>query len=227
VLNNSYSANFDITTRRFVRHDYTTFDRTSKFGVTVNPVYNVSFAVDTRFDDINARSLTYVVNNGGFDGITYNLQDKYLIFATQEFVETINDGWNLYPGPVAVPGYTEKQLIPTIKNQRGGVWQINIDENETVTLKFIKEISVGDYIYVRQGVKYANSFQQYSDAVLSQGYSVPKYITANDDVYQSRPETTFDTKDTAFINNIDTYTIPLQNDKYLGFPKIGVFTNGQ
>ena len=41
--------------------------------------------------------------------------------------------------------------------------------------------------------------------------------------------TIFDDKSTVFDGRdlIDNYTIPFENDKYLKFPKIGVFTNGQ
>ena len=244
VLNNSYTANFDTTSRRFVSHRYTTFDLASKAGVAIEPVAKIDFAVDRPFSSLNGKSLSYVISTGGFDGITYNLNDKYVVFATQEnFSEVtwgplIEDGWYRIPQPddefvptplniSIVPGYTEKLSTPTLKNQRGGIWQIKIDENDFITLNFVREITPGEYVFVQQGSTHSNSLQLYDLNALNQGFTVPKYTTTFSQVYLPRVETTFDKTKTRFINNVDTYTIPLQGDKYVMFPKIGVFTNGQ
>ena len=53
-----------------------------------------------------------------------------------------------------------------------------------------------------------------------------KFYSAN---YTTFEDDTFDKKSTIFDGraHIDNYSIPFENDKYLKFPKIGVFTNGQ
>lgn len=235
VLNNSYSQNFNLDTRRFVSHRYTSFDESSKGGIAIEPVFSVDFAVNRPFSSINGQSVNYINSGGGFDGVTYNLQSKYIIFATQENFNPLiwgtlpDDGWN-YGGFSAlgsVLGYQEKLNSPATINKRGGVWKINIDENDIVNLEFIKEIVPGDYIYVQDGNTHMNSLQLYDLGALSQGFTVPKYKQSYNSVYRLRRKTTFDKSATVFINNVDTYTVPLQNDKYLKYPKIGVFTNGQ
>jgi hypothetical protein len=235
VLNNSYTANFNLDTRRFISHRYTTFDNSSKGGLTIEPVFKVDFAVDRPFSSINGKTLNYVISTGGLDGITYNLQSKYIIFATQEKFNTTvwgnlsDDGWN-YGGLSAlgsVLGYKAKTINPTTTNRRGGVWQIHVDIDDVITLNFIREITPGEYIYVQDGNTHMNSLQLYDLGALSQGFTVPKYKQSYNRVYKARSITTFDKLSTEFINNVDTYTVPLQNDKYLKYPKIGVFTNGQ
>jgi len=115
----------------------------------------------------------------------------------------------------------------SLVNQRAGIWQINIDNLNNITLTFVKEINPGDYVYVNSGVTHANSYQLYDLSVLSQGYTTPRYTQSFSSVLKPRVKTTFDNANTQFLNNVDTYTMPLQGDKYLKFPKIGVFTNGQ
>jgi Putative Ig domain len=258
ILNNSYSANFDLDRRKFTSHKYTTFDASSRAGTAITPVFDVDFAVARPFSSINGQKLDYVIETGGFDGVDYNINQKYIIFSQQErFNETswgtlTNDGWIIYetivdnwawddtvgwdsdvwdkfdePNNTIIPGYIEKSLTPTLPNRRGGVWQIKVDQYNIVTLTFIKEVNPNEYIYVIQGNTKGNSIQLYDLSFLQNGYTLPAYSQAQSSVYVKRPETTFDKRATVFINNIETYTLPGQGDKYLAFPKIGVFTNGQ
>ena len=253
VLNNSYTSNFDIEKRKFIPHRYTTFDLTTKGGAIIEPVTRVDFAVDRPFDTINNQSLDYIISTGGFDGVTYNLDKKYMIFSTQEayigWGTLVNDGWNnnqlilgrwddtvgwdadiwdkyTAANNVLVPGYLEKTQLLSLTNQRGGVWQININSLNYVELTFVREIMPGDYVYVNQGNTHSNSFQLYDLNALSEGFTVPNYKQSFNAVLQPRPRTTFDYNNTQFINNVDNYTLPFSGDKYLKFPKIGVFTNG-
>jgi hypothetical protein len=231
VLNNSYTANFNIDTRRFYSKKYTTFDLVDHAASPIATKAIVDFAVDRPFDSLDGKTLAEVISTEGFDGITYNLQGKKVIFATQETYDGwspgLNDGWNQYQGG-AIPGYLEQQAVPTLKNKRGGIWQIDIDSNNLVRLNFVSEILPGDYIYIVEGATHANSLQMYDESLIGvDGKTVPAYTQSYVEVYPTSAATTFDTSATTFINNVDTYTLPMQGDKYLKFPKIGVFTNGQ
>ena len=243
VLNSSYSENFDIDSGSFITHKYTSFDYTSKGGNPIIPVVNVDFAVDRPFESINGQPYDDIVASGGFDGINYNFNKKYIIFARQEnYDESVwgaltNDGWNqyydvsnqfdphIYEG--SIPGYADKLNFGSIQNQRAGVWQITVNSTNVVWLKFIREINPGEYVLVTEGTSHANSFQLYDLNAVNNGFTVPSYTQTFSQVYLPRKPTTFDSNATNFLNNVETYTVPLQNDKYLAFPKIGVFTNGQ
>lgn len=244
ILNNSYTANFDLESRRFIAHKYTTVDNTTTGDNLISPTFSVDFAVDRPFESINLQTLDYLLETDGLDGITYNLDGKYVIFATQEYYNRIsslwnnlsNDGWNQSldqntgSGPhileTVIPGYQEKVNTGTLTNQRGGVWQISIDGHNLVKLKFVREINPGDYVYVNEGKLHANSYQFYDISVLQLGFAVPHYTQQYSEVKIPRDKaTTFDNSSTVFLNNVDTYTVPFAGDKYLKFPKIGVFTN--
>ena len=231
ILDNKYTENFDLKARKFTAHKYTTFNLTTAVGVAITPVFKADFAVDRPFSSINLQTLDYIIETGGLDGITYNLDGKYLIFATQEaytgWGSLVNDGWNFYEN-VIVPGYIEKLNIPSLKNQRGGIWQIKINSDNILELIFVREINPGEYVYVNEGVAHGNGYLLYDITALVQGYTVPKYTQTYSQVLEkSLNPTTFDKNKTQFINNVDSYTMPMQGAKYLKFPKIGVFTNGQ
>ena len=241
ILNNSYTNNFDISTRRFIANKYSTFDNNPvgyylSDNKAVNSVFNVDFAVNRPFDSINLQDINYLIDTGGIDGITYNLNNKYIIFAKQDnfdpdvWGDLTNDGWNLLD--TVIPGYTEKENINTVVNQRGGVWRINVDAASVITLTFIQEVTPGQVVYVNGGITNFKSYQLYNSSLLDLGYDVPFYTSLENVIFQGAPSpnglpTTFDSSATNFINNVDTYTMPLTGDKYLKFPKIGVFTNDQ
>ena len=258
VLNNSYTINFDIATRKFIPKNYTSFDTFSKGSSFITPVATVDFAVDRPFDSINNQSLDYIVETNGLDGVTYNLDGKHLIFVNQEtFNEVqwgllVNDGWNIVDlqtgnyrwddtvgwdadvwdkynlvNSVTIPGYLEKTNLLSLTNQRGGVWRVNVDSYNYLSLTFVQEINIDEYVYVNQGSTHGNSFQLYDANALSQGFTVPKYTQSYETILKPRTLTTFDRANTLFINNVDTYTVPLQGDKYLKFPKRQVFLTGQ
>ena len=333
ILNNSYSSNFDLAKRKFIDQKYTTFDK-SALGKTaiINPVTRVDFAVDRPFDSIHGKTIEYIINTGGLDGVGYNLQGKYIIFATQERFSSwnviANDGWvkseiipnnygfNEYFGwddntwdrgiqtnYVNVPGYKDRLLVSSNINQQSGVWKIDVDTEERVNLVFVRSISPGEtltvrsfermnnvatietttihglsvgdpleisigngeiqsviissivnsitftydsnaenvskyvtygqilvlpqYVYVEYGDRHGNSYQLYDSSIIGVSNTVPVYTQTNTQVLKPTLPTLFDGNSTKFVNNIDSYTLPLEGDKYLKFPKIGVFYNGQ
>jgi len=333
VLNNSYSSNFDLVKRKFINQKYTTFDK-SALGTTaiIVPVFTVDYAADRPFDSIHGRSVDYIINSGGIDGIGYNLQGKYIIFATQERFSSwdviANDGWvkseiipnnfgfdenfnwdentwdrGVQSNYVNVLGYKDRVNVSSTVNQQGGVWKIDVDNENRVSLTFVRSISPGEsltirsfqrissiatvetttvhslnvgdsleisisngstqsvtvlsivnsitftyesnaedvikyvtsgrvtvlpqFVYVQYGDRHGNSYQLYDSSLVGVSNTVPAYVQSNTQELKPTTPTLFDGNSTKFVNNIDSYTMPLQGDKYLKFPKIGVFYNGQ
>jgi hypothetical protein len=110
-----------------------------------------------------------------------------------------------------------------ITNQRAGIWKIDITDN-VVTLKFQREIQLGQKIKVLDGRTYGYTFLTY-DPVLQIGQNVPAYSRWNaNDSTKTSVYTTFDGNGTRFFDHRDNYAEPETGDKYIKFPQIGVFT---
>ena len=52
---------------------------------------------------------------------------------------------------------------------------------------------------------------------------VPEYIYVNINTLQQKSPTTFDTRNTVFINNEDQYQPSFSNDRYLKFAKTNIY----
>ena len=60
------------------------------------------------------------------------------------------------------------------RSQRSGIWQINIDDNNFVTLSFIKEVAQGGVVKVLGGQSFGACFLRYGTSI-SPGNSVPEF----------------------------------------------------
>ena len=138
LLDDYYSTNFDIADDDYYTGRETTFDAlpTKNIGSIVG---SVNYALTTPFDQINGRSIEYILDNGGLDGITnFNAGDT-LIFVNQENIPNSGpyNGWVYYEDGyigdniltpqeegydsepfdeyTIVPGYLEKmqEVLPT------------------------------------------------------------------------------------------------------------------
>ena len=163
---------------------------------------------------------------GGLDGTITDYDNKTIIFSTQEnfpnYLGLPQDGW--IQDNSTLPGYTEKLSGSSKINYRGGVWRINV-VNNFLRLTFVKEINVNQVISVRFGTKAGKNYQYSGTHIGLLAQSVPKYEYLPVSYITIGQTTTFDKSSTLFINNEDQYTTPMANDKYLKFPKIGVFNN--
>jgi Putative Ig domain len=161
---------------------------------------------------------------GGLDGTITDYDNKLIIFSTQEnfanYPALLYDGW--IDNGDAIPGYLEKSLGQYPINKRGGIWRINVVSN-LLRLTFVEEVQVNQVVSVRFGNKAGKNYQYSSSSVGISGQTVPKYSYLPVSYVQIGTPTTFDNKKTLFINNKDQYTTPFTNDKYIKFPKIGVF----
>ena len=243
LLDDYYTTNFNTTTDTYISGKETTFDRLPNKNIG-SIVAQVNYAVSIPFDQINGRTIDYIVENGGIDGVSVFGNGDTLIFAKQEEflnpgpyqgwvnyldgfigdnIETSQQGYSSegYDEYTVIPGFLEKiQGLSTV-NQRGGVWQINI-VNGIVNLQFILEVEVNQKVQVLSGATYGGAILYY-DQTLVVGQSVPYYS-----IYRYQPNssvlpTTFNGNTTKFFNYRDQYYTPNSNDKYVKFPQFGVF----
>jgi hypothetical protein len=177
---------------------------------------------------------------GVFDGQTNISTGQTLVFAQQTQFPgreaDFNQGWYRYtelfgdlfdalpfnafdvvPGWVAAVSDPSQQTI----NQRAGVWEIDIDPiTQLVTLNFQQQILPGQYVQVQKGQTFAQQ------NLLLESPPLP----GQTDLYYRtllRPDTAlstvFDGDSTRFIEFRDLYQDPGRQDKYIIYPKVGVF----
>lgn len=257
-LDNHLSNNFNITNNKFTTGRETTFDFISRNG---QATYSVDYAVTgIPFEQINNRTVEYIQNLGGLDGVrAFNDGDR-LIFAQQEnynISTTSNDGWNFITesGSTPIPGYLDNLYdvgtiggtgFPSspangelavvnnityvysdyvgmwkIANQRAGIWQISITD-QVVTLNLVAAVLENDKVQINQGYSHSSTVMYYN-VILEPGFSVPQFTPIDTSGFNGISTTRFDGYGTKFINGRDTYAAPGVDDKYLKFPKIGVF----
>lgn len=241
IWDNNLSKTYDATTGEYLESSETTFDIDVDFS-TGDPDATVDFALDIPFNQIHGRTTEYIDSLGGLDKLIVSYENKTVIFATQEdylFYNEPEDGWirgltfyddadgydgNGFSNDETVPGYAENFADPSVTNQRAGVWKIVRDtDNDIWLLEFQSSLSLGDTVEVRQGFKYGSYLLRYGpDIDFSSGNTVPKYNIL-EPALKSTP-TTFDSNNTRFINNVTTYELPDQSDKYLVFPKENIWS---
>lgn len=121
-----------------------------------------------------------------------------------------------------VPGYNEHLLNPATPNRRSGIWQININENDIVSLTFVKEIGLYGSMFVRNGYTYGST-NIFLDPLIkiSTGKTIPSYSIISQEIRTTY--TTFDGNGTRFYDHRDQYSAPEVGDKYIKFAKNGVF----
>lgn len=119
-----------------------------------------------------------------------------------------------------VPGSNENLLDPAVVNQRAGIWRINIDSDNIVTLSFVQSLDYYNTVYVRNGFT-NGSTHIYYDPIVKPGLTVPNYSVIPEQIRIIA--TTFDGNGTKFLDYRDNYSVPGEGDKYIKFGKNGVF----
>jgi len=92
---------------------------------------------------------------------------------------------------------------------------------QIVQLVFYSPVRLQEKIQINHGVSLGQTIIYY-DPILKSGLSVPEY-TRLSGTTSATSASIFDTGKTKFINNRDSYLAPVEQDKYIKFPKIGVF----
>lgn len=93
---------------------------------------------------------------------------------------------------------------------------------QVVILEFVEEVIPGDQVQINSGTTKNQSIVFY-DPTLHENRSVPEYFPVSYQTGILQTFTKFDNNGTKFFSHRDTYSVPEQNNKYLKFPKIGVF----
>lgn len=198
-----------------------------------SPGFTVDWAVrDIAFDRFN------YVTQTELNLLGYNVLDgDTLIFADQEGFGGVNDGWNLYSETfgadpdsglgydtagydqlTVVPGYFESLNDSTISNQRAGIWRVNVSSTGIVNMEFVRQVLTGQVVTVKN-----ESSKLFYDPLVKTGKTVPAYSLLSSQATSTTDNTSFDGTGTRFASNRDNYNQPGTLDKYLKFPKTGVF----
>ena len=111
-----------------------------------------------------------------------------------------------------------------IPNQRGGIWRVNISDDDLVTLEFVNEVEIGQKIKVQSGQSNGFTFMVYDTNFAGPRKNLPAYRRWSEQIQSSTESTVFDGNGTKFFDRRDRYLDPESDDKYLKFPQIGVFT---
>ena len=121
ILDRNLSRNWDTATQDWTpQPTLTTFDRYATPDLEL--IGEVDIATRLAFADVNARTLSYIQNLGGLDGIIFPIDGKTLIFAKQEnFPDyaTTDEAWQDFAVTydeggydASGTGYDESALVP-------------------------------------------------------------------------------------------------------------------
>jgi len=239
ILDRVLSKNWDTDTQRWTPRPptLTTFDR---FG-TGGKVFlgTVDICTSLAWSDVNNRSLAYINELGGLDGIINDVEGKTIIFAKQEGYDgppgsaypTSNDGWQNWLAPSGgVPGipatyfdtlpldYSTTVLRSPV-DLRMAIYTISINPlSNCLDLTLTTQPVVDEYVQVLEGNFYRSAFLYYPTTP-GEGLSeiswlfLPTVLTA---------ETVFDGNSLKFVAPVDMYDPTDTYDKYLVFPKSNI-----
>ena len=218
----------------------TTFDRFFTGGKVF--IGTVDIATSLAWSDVNNRSMTYINELGGLDGIIDDVEGKTIIFPNQEEYNgppgsnyaTPDDAWQTWDAPSGgVDGIPETYFdaegldlsttvpgddISTI-NERMAIYTIHIDPvSQCLQLTLTTQTEENDYVQVLGGNFYRTAFLYYPTSP-GDGLTLISWLFLLTIVTD---ETTFDENSLQFITPVDMYDPTDTYDKYLVFPKSNI-----
>ena len=214
----------------FIASAETTFDKYSATYEELPLVATVDFAVETAFSEINGKTLSYISENGGFDGVHLGVANKTLIFAKQENYSVDTDSaWQRYSSRFDEEGFDsanfdEIELVPGYfdpTDERSGVYKILVDSSNIVTLELQQTVDTDERVDVAIGGLDYGGKRLFYDPSVKTGNTVPDYSILSDETLTD--QTTFDGNGTRFFLYKDNYEVPDVNDSYIKWPQLGVF----
>ena len=232
VLDRSMSRNWDTATQQWTPEaNLTTFDRFNTAGNTF--IGSVDIATTLAYSDVNNRTLDYINNLGGLDGIIGNINGNKIIFVKQEDYNgppgsnypTTTDAWQQYLYPYDSDGFSDTEFDEAVTvpdspiNQRMAIYKINVNPlTGFVTLTLEQLTNSGDFVQVTRGSFY-RSAQLYRPSSPGPGLTRISWLPLTTVV---TTETIFDQGSMAFVDPVDMYDPTDRYDKYLVFPKTDI-----
>lgn len=220
-------------------------------AVAVSVVLSTVTAFATARDYEPRVKFNVITKTPGLDGISNFKTGDKLVFAKQDLYPGYtgeNHGWNIYNDPygitfdplpnfgsfnqyTVIPGLTEnntdiliKQLDPGAPtprvNQRAGIWTVTVT-NDILRLDFTTEVKKGQIVKVRRGQTYGGATLLLANDPTPPGSTELNYISIN--TRSSNGATIYDGGGTRFFDYRDLYVNPGRGDKYVIYPKLGVF----
>ena len=215
----------------------TTFDRFSTGAKTF--IGTVSICTSLAWSDVNNRSLAYINELGGLDGVINDVEGKTIIFAKQEDYDgppgsnypTADAGWQTWQAPFGgvsgIPdtyfdtlGLDYSTTVPdTPIDQRMAIYTISINPiTNCLNLTLTTQTVINNYVQVLDGSFYRSAFLYYPSTA-GEGLTkiswlfLPTILTN---------ETVFDYNSLKFVVPVDMYNPTDTYDKYLVFPKSNI-----
>lgn len=242
ILDRVLSKNWDTDTQRWTPRPptLTTFDRFSTGGKVF--LGTVDICTSLAWSDVNNRSLAYINELGGLDGIINDVEGKTIIFAKQEGYDgppgssypTADAGWQNWLAPfggvTGIPdtyfdtlGLDYSTTVPgddlSTLNERMAIYTININPlSGCLNLTLTTQTQIDDYVQILEGNFYRSAFLYYPTTP-GEGLSeiswlfLPTVLTT---------ETVFDGNSLKFVAPVDMYDPTDTYDKYLVFPKSNI-----
>ena len=252
-LDNKYSENFDIANNTYFTSRETTFDRYPSVSSAFNDIGNVDYAVSTAFENINQKSVQFIRDQGGLDGIKSFQDGQRLIFAEQEYSQgvflgdTYNQGWSdvitLWDG--VDPWDWDSNTAVVTSDDLGwdaagyvtGYNEHNLDPAVPNRRIGIWQININEDNIVE--LEFIQEVEFNDKIYVRNGFTYGGTNVYYDRVIKSGKlipnysiipqeiriiSTQFDGNGTRFLDFRDEYTVPESGDKYIKFAKTGVFT---
>ena len=242
ILDRVLSKNWDTDAQHWIPRPptLTTFDR---FG-TGNNIFigTVDICTSLAWSDVNNRTLDYINDLGGLDGVINNVQGKTIIFAKQENYDgppgsnypTSNDAWQTWEAPFGgvsgIPdtyfdtlGLDFSTTVPgddlSTLNERMAIYTININPlSGCLNLTLTTQTQIDEYVQVLQGNFYRSAFLYYPTTP-GEGLVEISWLFLLTVVTD---ETVFDGNSLKFVAPVDMYDPTDTYDKYLVFPKSNI-----
>jgi hypothetical protein len=242
ILDRVLSKNWDTDAQHWTPRPptLTTFDRFNTSGKVF--IGTVDICTSLAWSDVNNRSLAYINELGGLDGVINDVEGKTIIFAKQQDYNgppgssypTPDAGWQTWQAPfggvLGIPdtyfdtlGLDYSTTVPgddlSTLDERMAIYTIDINPlSGCLNLTLITQTQIDEYVQVLEGDFYRSAFLYYP-SVPGEGLSeiswlfLPTIVTA---------ETVFDDNSLKFIAPVDMYDPTDTYDKYLVFPKSNI-----
>jgi len=242
ILDRMLSKNWDTDGQYWVPRPptLTTFDRFSTGGKVF--IGTVDICTSLAWSDVYNRTLDYINDLGGLDGVINAVEGKTIIFAKQENYDgppgsnypTANDAWQTWEAPFGgvegIPdtyfdtiGLDYSTTVPgsdfSTLDERMAIYTININPlSGCLNLTLTTQTQIDDYVQILQGNFYRSAFLYYPTTP-GEGLSVISWLFLLTVV---TAETVFDENSLKFIAPVDMYNPTDTYDKYLVFPKSNI-----